>query len=124
MTDTIDDMAAKEQEPAEPVLDAQGVAEQLVAQARAKGVDLVGPGGLLTRLTKQVFETALEEEMADHLGDNKHALEGRNRASSRNGKRSKTVLSDSCGEVDIDVPRDRNGCFEPQLVLKSAAPVR
>ena len=54
--------------------------------------------------------------MADHLGCDKHAIEGRNRANSRNGKRSKTVLTDSCGEVDIDVPRDRDGSFEPQLV--------
>ena len=48
MTDTFDSVAAKRQEP---VLDEQGVAEQLVAQARARGVDLVGPNGLLTRLT-------------------------------------------------------------------------
>jgi transposase-like protein len=65
-----------------------------------------------------VIEAALEEEIADHLGYDKHAVEGRNRANSRNGKRSKTVLTDSCGEVDIDVPRDRDGTFEPQLVKK------
>jgi transposase-like protein len=69
-------------------------------------------------MTKTVIEAALEEEMADHLGYDKHAVEGRNRANSRNGKRSKTVLTDSCGEVDIDVPRDRDGTFEPQLVKK------
>ena len=72
MTDTINDVAANKKGPAEPVLGEQGVAEQLVAQARAKGIDLVGPNGLLTRLTKQVFETALEEEMAEHLGYDKH----------------------------------------------------
>ncbi len=61
---------------------------------------------------------ALEEDIADYLGYDKHAVEGRNRANSRNGTRSKTVLTDSCGEVDIDVPRDRDGSFEPQLVRK------
>ena len=73
MTDTIDDVAAKKkQEPTESELDEQSVAEQLVAQARAKGIDLVGPDGLLNQLTKRVLEAALEEEMADHLGYDKH----------------------------------------------------
>jgi hypothetical protein len=74
MTDTIDDVPEEpvEQEPAEPVLDEQGVAEQLVAQAREKGIELVGPNGLLSQLTKRVLETALEAEMSDHLGYDKH----------------------------------------------------
>jgi putative transposase len=61
MTDTIDDVAAKagRQEPVEPAIDKQSVAEQLVAQAREKGIELVGPNGLLSQLTKRVFETAL-----------------------------------------------------------------
>ncbi len=92
--------------------------EDLVRQARQAGVALTGPDGLLKAMTKTVIEAALEEEIADHLGYDKHAVEGRNRANSRNGKRSKTVLTDSCGEVDIDVPRDRDGSFEPQLVKK------
>jgi transposase-like protein len=118
MTDTINDVAAKKkQPPAEQVLDEQGVAEQLVAQARAKGVDLVGPGGLLTRLTKQVFETALEEEMAEHLGYDKHDPVGRNHGNSRNGVRSKTVLTE-IGPVEIEVPRDTDASFEPQIVKK------
>jgi|KBSMisStandDraft_5_1062788.scaffolds.fasta_scaffold66087_2 transposase-like protein len=118
MTDTINDVAAKKkQQPAEQVLDEQGVAEQLVAQARAKGVDLVGPGGLLTRLTKQVFETALEEEMAEHLGYDKHDPVGRNHGNSRNGVRSKTVLTE-IGPVEIEVPRDTDASFEPQIVKK------
>jgi putative transposase len=117
MTDTIDDVAAKKQEPVEPVLDEQGVAEQLVEQARAKGIDLVGPNGLLTRLTKQVFETALEEEMSEHLGYDKHDPVGRNSGNSRNGVRSKTVLTE-VGPVEIDVPRDTDASFEPQIVKK------
>ena len=87
------------------MLDEQGVAEQLVAQARAKGVELVGPGGLLTRLTKTVLETALEAEMTEHLGYDKHDPVGRNGGNSRNGVRSKTVLTE-IGPVEIDVPRD------------------
>ena len=60
-------------------------AEELVARARAEGVELVGPGGLLTDLTKTVLETALEVEMDDHLGYPKHAPEGRDKGNSRNG---------------------------------------
>ena len=56
--------------------------------------------------------------MAEHVGYDKHAPEGRNRGNSRNGTRSKTVLTDSCGEVEIEVPRDRDGSFDPQLVKK------
>ena len=70
MTDTIDDVAAEAagQEPVEPAFDEQSVAEQLVAQAREKGIELVGPSGLLSQLTKRVLETALEVEMSEHLG--------------------------------------------------------
>ena len=92
--------------------------EGLVRQARDQGVALTGPAGLLKALTKTVVEAALDEEMAEHLGYDKHAPEGRNRANSRNGKRPKTVLTDSCGEVEIEVPRDRDGSFDPQLVKK------
>jgi hypothetical protein len=56
----------------EPAIEEQSVAEQLVAQAREKGVELVGPGGLLSQLTKRVLETALDAEMTDHLGYDKH----------------------------------------------------
>jgi putative transposase len=118
MTDTISDVAATEQqEPAAPVIDEQGVAEQLVAQARAKGIELVGPDGLLTSLTKRVFEAALEEEMSEHLGYDKHDPVGRNRGNSRNGVRTKTVLTE-IGPVAIDVPRDTDASFTPQLVKK------
>jgi transposase-like protein len=100
----------------EPAVDAE-LAEELVARARAEGVELVGPGGLLTDLTKTVLETALEVEMDDHLGYPKHAPEGRDKGNSRNGSRSKTVLTE-VGEVEIDVPRDRDGSFEPKIVAK------
>jgi transposase-like protein len=93
------------------------LAVRMVEQARAAGIDLVGPGGLLTGLTKQVLETALEEELSEHLGYDKHDPTGRNRENSRNGTRTKTVLTE-IGPVDIDVPRDRDGTFEPVIVKK------
>src|SRR3954452_457671 len=116
MTDTLNDVAAaKKQEPAE--LDEQGVAKQLAAQARATGIDLVGPDGLLSQLAKKVLETALEEEMAEHLGYDKHDPVGRNGANSRNGVRAKTVLTE-IGPVEIEVPRDTDASFTPQIVKK------
>ena len=95
----------------------QSIAEELVARARADGVDLVGPGGLLGDLTKQILETGLEVEMDEHLGYTKHDSAGRNGANSRNGSRSKTVITE-VGPVDIDVPRDRESSFEPATVKK------
>jgi transposase-like protein len=94
------------------------VARELVRQARDAGVELTGPDGLLKAVTKTVVETALDEEMAEHLGYDKHAPEGRGSGNSRNGTRPKAVLTDACGAVDIDVPRDRSGTFEPQIVKK------
>jgi putative transposase len=118
MTDTIDDVTAEAgREPVEPALDEQSVAEQLVAQAREKGIELVGPHGLLSQLTKRVLETALEVEMSDHLGYDKHDPMGRNRGNSRNGVRSKTVLTE-IGPVEIEVPRDIDATFTPTIVKK------
>ena len=91
---------------------------ELVKAARARGEELTGPDGLLKAITKQVIEAALEEEMTEHIGYDKHAVEGRNGANSRNGTRSKTVLTDNAGPVDIEVPRDRDGSFEPVIVRK------
>jgi transposase-like protein len=93
-------------------------ARELVRQAQAAGLSLTGPDGLLKQLTKSVIEAALDEEMSEHLGYDKHAAEGRNRGNSRNGIRSKTVLTDTAGEVGIDVPRDRDGTFAPKIVAK------
>jgi putative transposase len=90
---------------------------QLVAQARANGLQLTGEGGLLQRLTKLVVESALEGEITDHLGYDKHDPAGKNGGNSRNGTRTKTVLTE-VGPVPVDVPRDREGSFEPQIVRK------
>ncbi len=97
--------------------DQQQLAQQLVEQARAEGLELVGPGGLLTGLTKTVLETALQVELTEHLGYDKHDPAGRDGGNSRNGTRSKTVLTE-VGPVEIDVPRDRNASFEPVIVRK------
>ena len=95
----------------------RSIAEELVARARAEGVDLVGPGGLLGDLTKQILETGLEVEMDEHLGYTKHDSAGRNGGNSRNGTRSKTVITE-VGPVDIEVPRDRDSSFEPATIRK------
>jgi transposase-like protein len=73
---------------------------------------------LLKSITKQVLEAALEEEMSEHVGYDKHAVEGRNGGNSRNGTRAKTVLTDNAGAVQVQVPRDRDGSFEPVMVKK------
>jgi transposase-like protein len=109
VTETIEPMVAQ--------IDQQQLAQELVEQARAEGVELVGQGGLLTRLTKSVLETALEAEMTEHLGYAKHDPMGRNGGNSRNGTRTKTVVTE-IGPVDIEVPRDRDGSFAPAIVRK------
>ncbi len=104
-------------EPAVRSPEDKRLAEELVERARNDGVELVGPDGLLTGLTKDVLEAGLEAEMSEHLGYDKHEPAGNNTGNSRNGTRSKTVLTD-VGPVSVDVPRDRDGSFEPQLVKK------
>src|SRR3954449_5450391 len=74
---------------------------ELVRAARARGEDLTGPDGLLKVITKTVLESALEEEMSEHVGYDKHTVEGRNGGNSRNGTRSKTVLTEAAGEVQV-----------------------
>ena len=99
-----------------PVVDQQLVAE-LVARAGAEGLSVTGEGGLLQQLTKLVLEASLEGEMDVHLGYGKHDPAGRDNGNSRNGKRSKTVLT-QVGPVEVEVPRDRDASFEPQIVRK------
>jgi transposase-like protein len=95
--------------------------EQLVAmlveRARSEGLQLTGQGGLLQQLTKRVLESALEGEITDHLGYEKHDAAGRGSGNSRNGGRAKAVLTD-VGPVEVKVPRDTSGTFEPQIVKK------
>jgi transposase-like protein len=93
------------------------LAARLVEQAQTEGVSLVGPDGLLQRVTKLVLENALEGELADHLGYEVGDPAGRNGGNSRNGTRAKTLLTE-VGPVQLDVPRDRDATFEPKLVRK------
>jgi putative transposase len=79
--------------------------------------EIFGESGLVRELTKRLVERALEGEMSSHLGYERHAVEGRNGSNSRNGSGSKRVKTDS-SELAIEVPRDRDGTFEPQLVRK------
>jgi putative transposase len=87
------------------------------SRRRSRNIELVGPGGLLGQLTKSVLETALDAEMSEHLGYDKYDPAGRNSGNSRNGTRAKTVLTE-IGPVEIEVPRDTESTFEPQIVRK------
>jgi Transposase, Mutator family len=115
MTATLDGVTRKKDKP-EPTAE-QEVAEELVRRAREQGLSLTGPGGLLKQLTKTVLETALNQELTEHLGHEKHGQLAEP-GNIRNGTRSKTVLTEATGQVQIEVPRDRAGTFEPQIVRK------
>ncbi len=83
----------------------------------SKPEDLTGPDGLLKQLTGALVERALQAEMTDHLGYEPNAAEGRGSGNARNGVGNKTLTTDQ-GELPIEVPRDRQGTFEPKLVKK------
>jgi putative transposase len=89
-----------------------------VRRARKQGLSLTGPDGLLKQLTKTVIESALDQELAGHLGHGKHAPAGNETGNVRNGSRPKWVLTESTGGVRVNMPRDRDGTFEPQVVEK------
>lgn len=82
-----------------------------------KPEDLLGEEGLLKQLTKALIERAMESELTYQLGYEKHSPTGHNSGNSRNGKTRKTVTGKN-GEMEISVPRDRNGEFEPQIIKK------
>lgn len=113
MTETLETMTKKPEASAE-----QQAAEELVRQAREQGLSLTGPDGLLKQLTKVMIETALDQELTEHLGHEKNTPSGNQSGNVRNGSRPKTVLTEGTGQVGIDVPRDRDGTFEPQIVRK------
>ena len=115
MTATLQGMAARKKQEQSPE---QLAAAELVRQARERGLSLTGPDGLLKQLTKTVVETALDEEMTEHLGYEKHDPAGAGSGNIRNGTRAKSVLTEATGQVDIEVPRDRASTFEPQIVKK------
>ena len=115
MTATLDGVTKKK--PVEQSAEQQAAAE-LVRMAKEQGLSLTGPDGLLKQLTKTVIEAALSEEMTEHLGYGKHDPAGAGSGNIRNGTRAKTVLTEASGQVEIEVPRDRGGTFEPQIVKK------
>jgi putative transposase len=82
-----------------------------------KPEDLIGENGLLKQLTKLLVEKALDAELTEHLGHDRHEAVANTSGNTRNGK-SKKTLKGEFGELPIDVPRDRNGSFEPQLIPK------
>ena len=91
------------------------IVEELTRNATA--AELANDPSVLRELQKRLVEAALKAEMTDHLGYEKHSADGDNTGNSRNGTSSKKIL-DASGEFVIDVPRDRNGAFEPQFVRK------
>ena len=119
MTDTVVEHESAE-DPVEAVSSTaadEQLIEMLVERARTNGLRLTGEGGLLQQLTKRVLESALEGEITDHVGYDRYDATGRGSGNSRNGTRSKTVLTD-VGPVEVRVPRDVAGTFEPQIVVK------
>src|SRR5437764_5072151 len=90
--------------------------DQLLADYKEPG-DVVGENGLLKQLTKAVLERAMQAELTHHLGYEKHDPQGHRTGNSRNGKSNKTLKGDF-GSLPIEVPRDRNSTFEPQIVPK------
>ena len=102
--------------PELPTADEQ-LLRELTERARAGGLKLTGEGGLLGKLTKMVVEGALEGELDDHLGYSRHDPAGRDGGNSRNGRRAKTVITDT-GPVEISMPRDRDSSFDPKIVAK------
>lgn len=82
-----------------------------------KPEDLIGEDGLLKQLTKALVERALQAEMAEHLGHDKHESVINATGNTRNGKSRKT-LKGEFGELPIEIPRDREGSFEPRIISK------
>ena len=98
----------------DPLVD-RALADELVQRAREQGVELLGENGLLRAMTKAVLERGLAEELTEHLGYEPHERAGS--ANARNGSTPKRLHTEA-GTVELDVPRDRAGSFEPRLVRK------
>ena len=90
--------------------------DELLAGAKTEE-EIVGPGGLLSQLTKRLVERALEVELTDHLGYERHQEPPGRCGNTRNGSTPKTLATEH-GPVEITTPRDRDGSFEPKLVRK------
>src|SRR5437763_6582495 len=118
MTETKAMPRSPNREPAsKPPLVDDRLADELLGRAQAEGVELLGPDGLLSQVTKAVLERALNEEMTHHLGYEKHDPAGRGSGNSRNGVTGKRLMTE-IGGIDLEVPRERGGSFSPQIVRK------
>jgi FkbM family methyltransferase len=110
---TIEDVTSRI--PGKPQSVEMEAVTKFVRMAKERGLGLTGPDGRLKQLTKTVIQTALNEEMTEHLGYEKHDPIGRESGNIRDKTGGKTVLTDSVGAIDIEMPRDRAGMFEPQI---------
>jgi len=106
-------------EKGEDIIEIEGkLIEELLAKHGHRAQDIGGEKGLLKQLTKAVLERAMQAELTDHLGYEKHNPAGYNSGNSRNG-RSRKKLKGDFGEIELETPRDRNGTFEPKIVEKN-----
>ncbi len=118
--DVVDSTVVMEPSPGSALaakIGTEELAAELLARADGDAMRLVGPGGLLADLTKRVLEAALEGEMTEHVGYEPYDPAGHHSGNSRNGTRTKRVITD-IGPVSIDVPRDGDGSFQPVMVPK------
>ena len=117
MSDVIETVGVgrRRREPEEGVVVDAAMAEEMVARAREQGIELLGEQGLLRQMTKAVMERGLAEELTEHLGYEPHERSGSSNA--RNGSTPKRLATEA-GPVDLEVPRDRDGSFEPRMVRK------
>lgn len=109
-------MTTTDSEKRRDVID-EAVLDRLMAQVESEGLELLGPDGILTELTSRIMNRAMDAERTAHLGYEQGDRAGWGSGNSRNGTTPKTVLTDA-GAVPVEVPRDRNGTFEPKLVPK------
>lgn len=125
MTDkqTEDQPVSTERRPDGTPLITEDLLDGLMARVDEEDADLLGPEGLITQMTKAVLERALDEELTDELGYERGDLAGRGSGNSRNGATPKRLHTD-IGTIDLDVPRDRNGTFEPKIVPKGTSRLR
>src|SRR5437879_13410138 len=96
--------------------------DQLLTEYK-KPEDIIGENGLLKELTKAILERALQAELTDHLGYEKHDPAGHHRGNTRNGKSQKTLQGDF-GELELETPRDRQASFDPKIVAKGRSEER